>query len=85
METKIINITPFTCAIEIVNEFCYYGNQYYQVYVNGKFAFVDNRNVFTVYNLVAGKENEIKLMFDDEVAILSIRTPVVKRIIDVRD
>lgn len=85
MKTKIINITPFTCTIEITNELCYYCDQYYQVYVNGKFAFEDHRNVFTIYGLITGQENEIKVIFDNQTIIIPALTPLVKKIINVRD
>lgn len=85
MKTRIINITPYTCVIEIDNELCYYNDQVYQVYVNGKFAFSDNRNVFTVRNLLAGKENEVEIAFDNQIISLTIPTPSIKKIINVRD
>ncbi|MBQ9124337.1 MAG: glycoside hydrolase family 28 protein [Acholeplasmatales bacterium] len=58
---KVINITSRTITIELVNNYPYYNDKDFNVYVND-LCFNENRNVFTIYDLNPNTEYNISIL-----------------------
>ena len=64
---KAINITSRTITIELENDFPYYHNSEYDVFLNNEFLFKENKNVFTIYDLTPNTEYRISLLGKEQI------------------
>jgi len=59
---EIINIKSRSISIMLKNDFCYYNKDFFAVYLNDKFLFNTNLNVFTIFNLEPDKDYSLKIL-----------------------
>ena len=78
---NILNISPVSVSVELINKHPYYNEKEVDVYVNNEFYIREKRNVFSVFDLCPDTDYEIKI--DEE--ILNVRTLKVNNIYNVKD
>lgn len=81
MKYNILAVSAFSCSIEIVNDQPYYVDNKYDVYLNEKLIMKDyEKNVFSLYDLIPGVVNKIKIITKSSVELIDVLTDKVSEI-----
>ena len=70
MEIKQIAISPYSCSYEI-NEhdeekiYAYYSKYKFEIYLNNLYIGTENKNIFSLYDLVPNTDYNLKLVFEN--------------------
>lgn len=81
MKYNILAVSPFSCSIELINDQPYYATEQYDVYLNEKLILKNhNKNVFSLYDLIPGVTNKIKIITNIGEERIDVKTDNVSEI-----
>lgn len=82
---KQIFVSAGSASFELDNTSCYYANEPYEIYLNDELIKSEERNVFSLYNLISDTEYEVKIKNTSLEETLSFRTDFVSTTLNIRD
>lgn len=82
---KILKNTPFGFIFELENDYCYFNNSFYEIYINNMFYLSTNKNVVSIFGLKINTIYNVSLKGLKKDINFSIKTKDLNYLIDIRD